>query len=60
MNNINTVFVLTSVLTWVMVFLSVTVTITTVLAISAIATNGKTISGQSLPLSPDLLCQYMG
>ncbi|XP_029023673.1 solute carrier family 12 member 3-like isoform X2 [Betta splendens] len=33
------------VLTWVMVFLSVTVTITTVLAISAIATNGKTVSG---------------
>uniref|UniRef100_A0A7N5ZXD2 Solute carrier family 12 member 10, tandem duplicate 1 n=1 Tax=Anabas testudineus TaxID=64144 RepID=A0A7N5ZXD2_ANATE len=32
-------------LTWVMVFLSVTVTITTVLTISAIATNGKTVSG---------------
>ncbi|KAK2862946.1 hypothetical protein Q5P01_002479 [Channa striata] len=32
-------------LTWLMVALSVTVTITTVLAISAIATNGKTVSG---------------
>uniref|UniRef100_A0A7N6FG27 Solute carrier family 12 member 10, tandem duplicate 1 n=1 Tax=Anabas testudineus TaxID=64144 RepID=A0A7N6FG27_ANATE len=42
-------------LTWVMVFLSVTVTITTVLTISAIATNGKTVSGQYYHLTQHYL-----
>lgn len=45
---------LISVLTWLIILMSVMVTSVTALSISAIATNGRVISGQSLPVSQNL------